>query len=188
MGQVRIEKLDGEGLRNLNAMLTEIYQRLGPLKSSGDLEFALGKFLKTEAKCSVYLSTDQLNIANDVYVKVLLDTVIENPSGMWDAANKRIVIKIPGWYLLLGSVGYSDNVADKRYFSAITVNGTARGVSISQTSFTGLLVIPCHTPPWKCAVNDYIELYARQTTGGTTPDILGASEYTWLGVHLLSKS
>jgi len=138
-------------------------------------------------KARAYLGTLQENLGNDAATKVLLDTENYDIGSDFDTGNNRFVAPVTGYYLVAASVRYLNTsvVADKRYHIMIYVNQAEYSVSVSQSSYTDWIsatlsdIVPV-------TAGQYIELYARQASGGATVDVNNGTTQTFMAVHLIS--
>lgn len=140
----------------------------------------------TTTRARAYPGTSQLNIANSTPVKVLLDTETYDSGGNFDTINNRFVAPVAGYYLCHGAVGFSSITADRRYLSYIYVNGSAKIASTQQIGASTSTIVIHVSDIIYLNASDYVELYARQESGGTAVDVAGDSTNTYLAVHLLS--
>ena len=142
----------------------------------------------TTAKAKAWLSSAQDDLSSQVYTKVLLDTVIEDPSSMF--ADNQFTIKVAGGYFAVGSIGYTGPsiVADKVYYAALYKNGIGVSLVIFQAStsgFEGYIAVPV-SDEVHLDVGDTIALYARHAAGVDTVDLNPQEKYTHFAIHLLS--
>ena len=136
-----------------------------------------------------FLSSAQDDVADASYIKVLLDGETFDIGENYDTANKRFVAPITGYYRVMASVGWKTVgiTADKRYISAIYVNGSAVTVSAYQTAYAGSIICPVSGIVHATA-GQFIELYCRKDTGATTEDLDNSTLYTFMNVEFIKAS
>ena len=149
----------------------------------------IDKAIATTSKAKAYASANQLNIVNNTWTKVLLDTESYDPGNNF-AANK-FVARVAGCYLVLAQIKLRQAglVADKAYTAAIRVNGGVNELTLAEINtsttpaYPSILVVGVIP----LEVDDFLELWFLQSSGGNTVDIRGATEdLTFMQVHLLS--
>lgn len=139
----------------------------------------------TNVKARAYLGTNQENLTHDQWTKVLLDTESYDAGG--DFASSDFICPVTGYYAVTGKVLWQNCVADKRYLSAIYVNGTSIANGIYQPSAVSLPGYALVSDVAYVAASATISLYAYSESGTVdTVDIgVGAVE-TYMSIHLLS--
>lgn len=142
----------------------------------------------------IQLSTNQLNIVNDIDTKVLLDEVEGDPldgqyqDGIEDVGNNRITPGVAGLYFCFGQIAFESCVVDKLYRAYIYRNwgiGGSRRIGFNENELivaTGIKVIPVSGHCW-LDTDDYIELIAYHFAGVNTIDISFGSINTFLYVQ-----
>lgn len=113
----------------------------------------------------VYLGSAQ-SIANSTFEKVLVDTVTDDPDGLFDSANNQIDADKAGWWLVAVGVGYDGNSTGDRRYAVISHNGTR--VNETNTPPTGpAITAPSTAALIKAAAGDTFEVLAWQDSGGS---------------------
>jgi len=104
--------------------------------------------------------------------------------GMFDSgATDRVSIVVPGLYMVTGSLRWEANATGYRQLSLL-VSGTEKRVvrELAVGSSTGYQEVTCQV---RCVQEDYLQLQARQTSGGSLSLEVqsGCQELsaTWLG-------
>lgn len=145
--------------------------------------------IQTTSKAKAYLSGHQLDITDNTWTKVLLDSESYDPGDNF--ANYKFTARVAGFYLVLAQIKLQQDglVADKSYSGAIRVNGGVNELALSQINTSTTPDYP--TIPVFGIIpldaGDYLELWFRQNSGGDTIDIRGVTEdLTFMEVHLLS--
>lgn len=116
----------------------------------------------------VHKAANQTGIVANTWTKIALDTVDEDPSGMWDATNKRIVSPGTGIFIVTGLVSYLAATTGNR-LAFIYKNGVGwaayAGVPADNNTLNGApgVVIPAIIP---VVAGDYLELWTYQDSGG----------------------
>ncbi|MDQ3936014.1 MAG: hypothetical protein M3340_15440 [Actinomycetota bacterium] len=103
--------------------------------------------------------------------KLPLDTVMADNDGMFDAANGRLVCKTAGVYVVTGQLGFTFNAVGSRY-ARILWNGVERAQAMAAKNPTDVTILNLGTGPVDMAVNDHLELWAYQDSGGNLPYFL----------------
>lgn len=134
-------------------------------------------------KARAYLSANQLNLVNNVFTKILLDTESYDIGNNF--ANYKFTAPVDGYYPVAGQVFFTSVVADKSYTSSLYKNGSAIIYSTAHSSLATSVSV-AFTDIISLVAGDYLELYARSAAGVDTVDVVGDSQYTYLAVHLLS--
>ena len=138
--------------------------------------------------CRIYLGSNQGNLVDGTFTKVLLDTVTHDLGKNFDiVTNNRFDVPVSGLYKVWGKVDFVNTIADKDYVAAIYVDGSAISYGRVHTGDA--------TNEIDALVNDeiylrkdaYVELFAQSNSGGNTVDIKGASTDTFLGLRLIMK-
>jgi len=138
-------------------------------------------------KARAYRSTEQSNIPNNTWTKVLVNAISFDPGDNVDIVNSRIIVPLPGYYLIIGVILWKSGtvVADHGYYTGIFKNGALQIQDGAQSSST-LAIMSSLASILYLSENDYIELYAWHNAGVNTVDIYGSSETTYITMHLLS--
>lgn len=141
--------------------------------------------ISTNVKCRVYLGTAQENITDATNTKVLLDTENFDVGSDFDTSNNRFVAPVTGYYLICGSLGFGNVVADEGYQALVYVDETEVAYSLLSTGSSDNIRIPYSTIEY-VESGQYIELYARANVGVNTVDVLAGTQSTFMAIHLLS--
>jgi len=135
-------------------------------------------------KARLALANNQNNLANNTWVKVALDNETFNVGCKADVTSGRVTINKAGYYLVIGQIAFTSVVADKRYFTAIYVNGVDQPITAIHASVAASLYVNTQDVLY-LSIDDYVELYAKQISGGNLVDIAGTTTYTFLNVIYL---
>lgn len=134
-----------------------------------------------------YLGTTQSNITDNTATKVLLDTESFDVNSDYDAANKRYVAPVTGYYQVNASVSFSGAIASKLYIAYIYVNGASVTQLYVANGTDGNAVCSAHLSDTVYIVaGQYVELYAKTLAGANTVDIGAGSAATYMSIHLVS--
>ena len=135
-----------------------------------------------------YLSADQLNLTDNTWTKVALNTTSYDLGKNFVSASNRFVIPVTGLYRIDGVVLFTDAsvVALMRYGAAIYKNNAAIKTNWAHASLVNGLASMVADEVY-LAKDDYIELFANANAGVSTVDIASGSGATALIVRLLSK-
>lgn len=128
--------------------------------------FAKTLIVPNQNKCRCLLSANHL-IPSDIETKVLFDVVSIDIGGMWDALNKRIIIKKAGVYLTIANVRIAA-LGDGKYMKvSVFVNGNFSGLSnVAYCSASPGISMPSQTIRVSILnVNDYIEAFCFHNYG-----------------------
>lgn len=141
----------------------------------------------TSTKARAYLGSNQLNINDGVWTKILLDNEVYDPGGNFDLGNSKFVTPVPGFYLIVGQVFYTaaSVIADKVYWTGVYINAALVAASPGHASLAAAVGSPLSTIQYVAAGID-IELYTKHDAGANTPDVWGSSVTTFMDIHLLS--
>lgn len=167
----------------------------GAVLTASDLN-ALGtaiNFWASPPRAQLYRSA-ALSLSNSTWTLLSFDAETYDTDVMHDNATNpsRLVIKTAGYYRLAGAISYANNNTGTRDYS-IRLN--AAGSVSGGTEVFGLTIDPpsagqgvCVLPPLTVAlaVNDYIEAFGYQSSGGSLTVMTGASN-TFLQAELVGK-
>lgn len=131
---------------------------------------------------NIYRSSAQ-SFTNGATIKVNLDSVGTDKSGMFDVANNRVLIRVAGTYEVFGQVTFATNSTNDR-IGAIYKNGVDVVNASMKASSSIQTTIPVKTT-LDLISGDYIELHALQNSGSTI-NVNGASNLTFLTVTRIS--
>lgn len=118
------------------------------------------------AACRVYNNANQ-SIANGTVTAIAFNSEAFDTDTMHDNVtnNTRITIKTAGKYLIVGIVGFEVNTTGYRDVAIIKGGATYLGRVIG-LPVAAVQTTVCVSNIADLVVNDYIELYASQTSGG----------------------
>lgn len=134
------------------------------------------------ARARAYRDTSTQSISHATFTKVQLNAESYDPGNNFDSStNYRFVAPSTGYYAVTGVILYTTTTTDKRYISAVYVNGSevfeneahashANGLSVTTTDYIYL------------TANDYVELYTYHESG-VSSSISNGSQYTYLSVQ-----
>lgn len=117
------------------------------------------------------------------YYKIALDTATNDSHGGFSNADDRYTIKVPGYYMIVGSitaaVGSTERLAAsiRKNNTGIAFNQAAGNVDGNSSSTVSTLAY--------LIAGDYIELFGSQDSAGAVNTIAGVS-VTYLHIHRLS--
>lgn len=150
------------------------------------------QFFANPPTCRVYHNATQ-SVANATNVALAFNSEREDTDTMHDTVttNTRITIKTAGRYVVIGHAGFAANATGKRTL-LIRKNGSVNlaeqdTLNLGAGEGVGLTISTAAL----CAVNDYFELIAYQTSGGalnifaddaTTGQALCDFEAVWVGL------
>jgi hypothetical protein len=137
-------------------------------------------------RARMYLGTTQSNIDHTAFVKVALDTDSYDSGSITNTTTNRITPGIAGYYLVTGQIYYTGGFAAGELLQThIYVNGSSVTAARSKATGTSTETRLAQDVIYLGAT-DYVELYARANTAGSTADISSGSSGTYLVVHRLS--
>lgn len=140
---------------------------------------------ETKRKARAYLGSTQDIVSGD-FTKVNLDTITFDPQSIFNSTLHRIIIPIPGYYLIVGSINYKEVTADRAYRLDVYKNGAGHYLyGYWHSSITGYITLKA-SDILHLDKNDYLELYTRHGAG-VNQEISSGSIYTFMSIHLLSK-
>ncbi len=129
-----------------------------------------------------YLSSNQENLVNNTYTKVLLDTESFDPNG--DFATYKYTFPVSGYYKTKGQNAFT-SVADQKLMTTnIYKNGASALANFINTSGINSVTALAGGKQYFNR-GDYVELYARSSNGDNVVDIIGSSGLTFLEVEFL---
>ena len=143
---------------------------------------------KTTVKARVLLSTSQ-TIVPTTWTLVNLDTIDYDLDGNFDTTLHRFVAPISGYFLVIGSAGWTGTQNDKLYYMLLKRSGDpiAEGsipAGLNGTTPDGPINIVSDVIPLQSG--QYIDMWAYNS--GTADATIGGISYnTFMSIHLLSK-
>ena len=157
------------------------------VNAAGELMVTGGGPVSTDAKARAYLSDNQLNLVDNVWTKVLIDTANYDPQSMLGSNGFTIVT--PGYYLVIAFLTWFNTtvVPDCRYAVAVYKNGAVQALGRAHSSNNEYLGCSAQDI-LHYDVDDVVFMYARANGGVDTVDIFSGSHATFLAIHLLSSS
>lgn len=135
-----------------------------------------------------YLSAQQSNLTGNAWNKINLNLLTQDLGGNFNTATYKFVVPVTGLYHIIGTVLFTNTVADKRYLTAIYNNGASIVEASGHASFISSLSVIAEDYVFLQA-DDEIELYAQPESGGgvDTVDVSSGSKATMLIINLLTK-
>ena len=132
-------------------------------------------------------ATAAQSLTNNATTKVTFNTASSTPTtdsydpqAWFDNANDRIVIGQAGFYAISANVGFATNATGRRLVQ-IYVNGADRGGVQVGASATATTILSPSTNVY-LAVNDYVEVFATQQSGGALNTVSVTGVYPVLSV------
>lgn len=129
-------------------------------------------------RCSLYLTADQL-IANTTATDLSGWTELEDTDTMYDAGSPtRITFKTAGLFTVNACVRYANNATGYRA-ALVRLNGSNDIANAYVAASSTLATTATISFDYRFAVNDYITLQARQSSGGDLNALGTLDEYTF---------
>jgi hypothetical protein len=132
-------------------------------------------------------ATAAQSLTNNTAAKITFNTASStpdidsyDPKGWFDNANDRIVIGQAGFYNITANVGFATNATGRRLVQ-IYVNGSDRG-GVQVAALSGATTILSASTNVYLAVNDYVEVFALQQSGGALNTVFVSGVYPALSV------
>jgi hypothetical protein len=124
------------------------------------------------------------SLTNTTAAAITFDTEVRDDGGYYDAGSPtRLTITNAGWYVLTGSVQFAANATGLRRAYFRVNNTTDYSVaSVNAVSSAGLVTVPVAAAVLYLAAGDYVELWARQDSGGSLNTALAECQIHRLGV------
>ncbi|ADQ06522.1 hypothetical protein Calhy_0785 [Caldicellulosiruptor hydrothermalis 108] len=114
----------------------------------------------------IFWNNTTISIPNATETKLSFNTVIIDTDNIYNAADTtKFVIKTAGKYIFMATVEFAMNSTGFRQI-AIKKNGINIVVHRHPATTSELTIISCCSPVISCSVNDYIEVYVYQNSGG----------------------
>jgi len=155
-------------------------------KSYTDMQTAIttieGKINNVRVK--VGLSADSGALTDGAVTKINFNTEQFDTANAYNTSTYKFVAPVAGWYLIGVQLYFYNNVtADHVYDAYVYKNGAAvsRG---RQHSSHAAAMIPTTTTLVHLAVNDEIEFYGMQNSGGSTVKVYATDEVTFAFITL----
>jgi hypothetical protein len=132
-------------------------------------------------------ATATQSLTNNTATKLTFNTASSTPTTdsydpqtWFDNANDRIVIGQDGFYTISANVGFATNATGRRLVQ-IYVNGSDRG-GVQVAALSGATTILSASTNVYLAVNDYVEVFALQQSGGALNTVSVTGVYPALSV------
>lgn len=135
-----------------------------------------------------YISSDQLNLSNNVWTQVLLDVDQYDPSNRFNTTSNTFVCGKSGYYFVSGVCMFSNTVANTNYGVYIRHNGAnvvGQGTESMGDSQESVFVKV--TTIYHLNVNDEIDLWAVSRSGGDGVYLFNGPGNTYLQLHYISS-
>ena len=133
----------------------------------------------------LYLVSDQLNLVNGVFTKILLNGIGAGyTDGIENVVTHRICPGIAGYYSISACVYFQNAVASKNYTAALVDGGGFLQISYSivhSNSIVNNELTARLTVLKKMAVDSWVELWAKSESGDNNVDV--KSGYSWMSVQ-----
>ena len=129
--------------------------------------------------------TDQTGVVSGAFTKVLFTTERYDLTGAY--ASSTFTPKTIGTYQVDAQVNFTTTLDQDVLLLSIYLNGAAYKTANIPTSGTGQCAIRISAQVDTSATTDTIEIYARQTSGGTKT-ISGATTETWFMSSLIGRT
>lgn len=178
----KLVTLDANGTETIDTALTRVMwaQEVAWLKVKAD-ESGYTKIAGQSRPMSVLLKHNAAQtIVNATFVKLLLNTIVQNNGGMADTANNRVVVKRAATLEIVGAIGLGALASTPvpRLLANVYLNGSGTHQFESST-YSGSSYPTVITPPLLAnfSAGDILELYCYQESG--------VSRSTEAGVSLL---
>lgn len=137
------------------------------------------------SKVRAYRATSSQTIATDTLTKVQFNAESYDSQGEFDSTtNYRFTATKAGYYAIIASLIWSDNVATKVYELRISKNGAEVAKTWVVGSDGGNTPVTLSDIIY-LAAGDYIEIYGFQNTGGNVNVVYSAS-MSFMTIHKLS--
>lgn len=127
---------------------------------------------------SEFYTTTNTAIPNNLLTKVPMNLTRFDATGLYDAANVRIKINVAGIYWVYGKLRHSTSTA---IFPYLFVNGTQRSEGSASQNFPGG-GIGIVGSLLQLSINDYVEIYGYQNSGGATAIDGSNTGYNYLDI------
>jgi hypothetical protein len=132
-------------------------------------------------------ATATQSLTNNTATKITFNTASSTPTtdsydpqAWFDNANDRITIGQAGFYTISANVGFATNATGRRLVQ-IYVNGSDRG-GVQVAALSGATTILSASTNVYLAVNDYVEVFALQQSGGALNTVFLTGVYPSLSV------
>lgn len=139
------------------------------------------------SKVKAYLYAGNQNIPNITDTRIALGEESYDTLGEYDATAYKFTASKAGYYMVIGQIHwYSNIVADKTYRTKIYKNGVEIVSGTFHASHINVINSLVVTTVY-LAINDYLEMYGYQDSGGTVVIFgsAGTNIITYLSIHRL---
>jgi hypothetical protein len=139
-------------------------------------------------KCYVYMASDKSSPTANGDTTIPLDTVVSDPSSLFNTGTYVATIKKAGEYLLTAGIQVSNAVGGNRGIKiAPLINGAAvQLIGQNDTQATGTVLVYCGSLLMTRAVGDTVGLNFNLTGAtGANMKIKGGANLTWMRLALL---
>jgi hypothetical protein len=138
-----------------------------------------------------YLSSDQLNIVDNTWTTVTLDSTTSNFNDLggntdFNTTTYKYTVPTTGFYQIEAQVMWKNTIADARYSATVTSDSTDLLYSRDQASISNYIGCPM-SGVFRLSAGEQVYLQAHHTGGADTPDIQGDSQSTFLTLILIMK-
>lgn len=148
------------------------------------IKMPIGYKLEGGIGARAYLGTQMNNLADDTWIKVLLDTINWDLEENFDVVNNKFVAPVSGYYQVNASIGIGGTQANRRYLAGINKNGsptTRVSGHASNTAYFGVSI----SDIVYMVKGDSLELWVYCDTVGSTSDVRQGLSVTFMSVFLL---
>jgi hypothetical protein len=163
--------------------VTGTFEALNNITATGDIT-AGGANSNLLARVT---ATATQSLTNNTATKLTFNTASSTPTtdsydpqAWFDNANDQIIIGQAGFYTISANVGFATNATGRRLVQ-IYVNGSDRG-GVQVAALSGATTILSASTNVYLAVNDYVEVFALQQSGGALNTVSVTGVYPALSV------
>lgn len=140
-----------------------------------------------QVRTRAWLQAAQNNLTSGNNTKVLLDTITYDVGENFDLSNNLFTVPYNGYYMIIGSVGFLNGVADKRYGATLFIDSVQMSLTIvSVGSDATVNPVSVSTDILYLNQGQIVELYAFNADGTSTTDLNPMETRTFLDIHLIS--
>jgi hypothetical protein len=155
----------------------------GNATHTGDVTGATALTITQNAPIArAYSSAGQLNLVNNTWTIITLDTESYDPSAKF-AAN-RFTPTVAGYYMVSATITLTNVITDKNYNGALYFNGAGAAYFSTNPGFAALTSLSMNNIMY-FDTDDYVELYIRSISGGNTVDVNGGTGDTFMCCYRL---
>jgi len=137
--------------------------------------------IESFSKCRVYFDGDQ--VFGVTPAKVLFNQINFDSDTVWDATNKRFVIKTTGYYLICGQINYANwkVYGWLEFYKNYNISPEVLVMIGGQNSTALYLNV---TTICQLNVNDYVEMWGNVL--GVNAHVYGGNSNTFFAIHRIS--